>query len=131
MLEKQTSVCLSIRNKREEQSETVVSKAKSYIRENFDKDISLDDVSREVNVSPYYFSKLFKEEAGKNFIEYLTQIRIEHARTLLEKETLSIKEISIMAGYSDPNYFSRIFRKQMNMSPREYREQSGNKGIRG
>ncbi len=122
MMEKLTAVCLSIRNKREEQSETVVSKAKAYIKENFSRDISLDDVSREVNVSPYYFSKLFKEEEGQNFIEYLTKIRVDRAKQLLCEETLSIKEISIMVGYADPNYFSRIFRKQMDMSPREYRE---------
>ncbi len=125
MMEKLTAVCLSIRNKREEQSETVVSKAKAYIKENYGRDISLDDVSREVNVSPYYFSKLFKEEEGQNFIEYLTKIRIDKARQLLREENLSIKEISIMVGYSDPNYFSRLFRKQMDMSPREYRESQG------
>ena len=103
----------------------MVSKAKAYIKENYGRDISLDDVSREVNVSPYYFSKLFKEEEGQNFIEYLTKIRIDKARQLLREENLSIKEISIMVGYSDPNYFSRLFRKQMDMSPREYRESQG------
>lgn len=124
-LEKMTAVCTSVRNRKEEQSETVVSRARSYIQENYGKDISLDDVSKEVNVSPYYFSKLFKEESGENFIEYLTKIRIDHAKEMLKNPELSVKEIGLRSGYSDPNYFSRIFKKQTDMTPREFRERSG------
>ena len=123
-LEKMSAACSRIRDRQEDQSETVVSKAKAFMNENFRKDISLDDVSREVNVSPYYFSKLFKEESGENFIEYLTGLRMEHAKSLLAKGTLSIKEISLDAGYADPNYFSRIFKKHTGMTPREYRDGS-------
>lgn len=121
-LDKMTAVCSSVHNKQEEQSETAVAKAKKYIQENYSKDISLDDVSKEVSISPYYFSKLFKEEAGENFIEYLTRIRIEKAKEMLKKPELSIKEVGVMSGYGDPNYFSRIFKKQTDMTPREYRE---------
>ena len=123
-LEKMTQAAASIRNRKEKQSETVVSKAKNYILENYASDISLDDVSREVNVSPYYFSKLFKEEAGENFIEYLTGIRMEKAKQLLLQEGRSIKEIGMLVGYGDPNYFSRIFKKQTEMTPREFREKN-------
>ena len=102
---------------------TVIDKAKVYIQAHYQKDISLDDVSREVNISPYYFSKLFKEETGQNFIEYLTQIRMEHAKQLMEKDTeLSMKEVCIACGYQDPNYFSRIFKKNMGQTPTEYKE---------
>lgn len=121
-LDKMTQAASSIHDRREKQSETVVSKAKAYIQENYGKDISLDDVSREVNISPYYFSKLFKEEAGENFIEYLTGVRIAKARELLLEEGRSIKEIGMLVGYGDPNYFSRIFKKQTQMTPREFRE---------
>ena len=75
-----------------------------------------------MNISPYYFSKLFKEEAGENFIEYLTKVRIAHAKELLRNPALSIKEICILSGYSDPNYFSRIFKKQEGVTPSEYRD---------
>lgn len=75
-----------------------------------------------MNISPYYFSKLFKEEAGENFIEYLTKVRIAHAKELLRNPALSIKEICILSGYSDPNYFSRIFKKQEGLTPSEYRD---------
>ncbi len=116
-------VCRKVATKREEQSETVISRARAYIDENFSRELSLDDVSKYVNISPYYFSKLFKEEAGENFIEYLTRVRIAHAKELLRKPNLSIKEICIMSGYSDPSYFSRIFKKQEDVTPSEYREQ--------
>lgn len=121
-LNKMSDVCGHIRNQKEEQSESVVTRAKAYIEENFSREISLDDVSRMVNVSPYYFSKLFKEESGENFIEYLTRIRMDRAKQLLEQKEKSIKEISLETGYADPNYFSRLFKKQTGMSPREYRE---------
>ena len=119
---KMRRICTQIRDKRGAQSESVVTKAKAFIQENYSRDISLDDVSREVNVSPYYFSKLFKEEAGENFIEYLTRMRIEKAKRLLADAQASIKEISVQIGYGDPNYFSRIFKKQTGMTPREYRD---------
>ncbi len=121
-LDKMIDVCSSIHNRKEHQSESVVSKAKAYMQENFGRDISLDDVSREMNVSPYYFSKLFKDESGKNFIEYLTELRMDRARELLRDENRSVKEISLTVGYTDPNYFSRIFKKQTGMTPREFRE---------
>ena len=93
--------------------------------ENFRRDISLDDVSREVDISPYYFSKLFKQETGKNFIEYLTEIRLKNARELLQDSRLSIKEICAQSGYGDPNYFSRIFKKYEGVTPSEFRERLG------
>ena len=121
-LRKLTEACLSIRNRRNNQQQSVIARAKAFIRENYSSDISLDDVSREVNISPYYFSKLFKEEAGENFIDYLTGLRIARARELLADPARTVKDISRMVGYADPNYFSRIFKKQTGMTPREYRE---------
>jgi two-component system, response regulator YesN len=84
--------------------------------------LSLDDVSREVNVSPYYFSKLFKEETGENFIEYLTAIRMEKAKELLSQTGKSMKEICSEVGYTDPNYFSRSFKKNVGVTPTEFKE---------
>ncbi len=111
-----------ISNQTEEQQESVSSKAISYIKANYQNDISLDEVSRQANVSPYYFSRLFKEETGQTFIEYLTTYRVDKAKKLLEDDRLSIKDISMQVGYPDPNYFSRLFKKQTELTPREYRE---------
>jgi two-component system response regulator YesN len=117
-----TQIASGIRDRADEQSESIVQKAQKYMRENYMKEISLDDVSKEVNVSPYYFSKLFKEEVGENFIEYLTKIRIGKAKEMLAKGSESVKEIGLASGYADSNYFSRIFKKQTGMTPSEYRD---------
>jgi two-component system response regulator YesN len=121
-LDKVTEACRNIITKKEKQASDVISKAKDFIEENYRKDISLDDVSRTVDISSYYFSKLFKEETGENFIEYLTNIRIENAKKLLQNRDLSIKNICVDTGYGDPNYFSRIFKKLVGVTPTEYRE---------
>ena len=123
-LDHMTSVTGTIHNQAEEKDESTVSRACKYIQENFRRELSLDDVSKEVNVSPYYFSKLFKEEIGENFIDYLTSLRIRNAKELLGRPVLTIREAGLQSGYADPNYFSRIFKKQTGMTPREYREQN-------
>lgn len=110
-----------IAEKTENQSESAIEKAKKYMEENYSKDISLEDVSMKVDISPYYFSKLFKEETGNNFIEYLTKLRMEEAIRLLRETECSMKEICSKVGYSDPNYFSRNFKKYTGITPTEAR----------
>jgi two-component system response regulator YesN len=100
----------------------VIKKALEYIDNNFHKDISLDELAGELGISSYYFSKLFKEEKGEGFVEYLTGRRVEEAKRLLADPEHSIKEVGIACGYSDPNYFSRIFKKQTGVTPTEYRD---------
>ena len=121
-LEKVRTSCENIVSKREESSSDTIRTAKEYIQQNFAKEISLDEVSRVVNISPYYFSKLFKEAVGENFIDYLTGIRIEKAKELLTGSALSMKEICAACGYQDPNYFSRNFKKKVGLTPTEYKE---------
>lgn len=115
------AACQNVQSKRAEKSGSVIETAKAYIQNNYSKDISLDDVSRVVNISPYYFSKIFKEDTGENFIEYLTGIRINRAKELLDTTELSMKEICSMVGYADPNYFSRSFKKNVGVTPTEYK----------
>lgn len=109
----------------EDHTNDLIRKAKEYIDKHFQKDMSLDDISRELNISPYYFSKLFKEETGENFVEYVTGRRMNRAKQLLKNSEMSIKEVCAEAGYSDPNYFSRIFKKYQGVSPTEYKENVG------
>ena len=103
----------------------VIKKALDYIDSNFHKDISLDELAGELGISSYYFSKLFKEEKGEGFVEYLTGRRVEEAKALLKSPEHSIKEVGVACGYSDPNYFSRIFKKATGMTPTEYKEKNG------
>ena len=121
-VEKIEIACRNVVSKRSEKSDSLVEIAKDYINCNYDKDLSLDDVSRRVDISPYYFSKIFKEGTGKNFVEYLTLVRIEKAKELLVNTEHSMKEICIMVGYSEPNYFSRSFKKNVGVTPTEYKE---------
>lgn len=123
--EQTRDISRSVEENRERQSESVMEKAKAYIRENFQKELTLDEVSKIVDISPYYFSKLFKQETGENFIEYLTKVRMKNAEILLRDSHYSIKEVCIMSGYGDPNYFSRIFKKYEGVTPSEYRERLG------
>ncbi|MCR5421707.1 MAG: response regulator [Lachnospiraceae bacterium] len=121
------AACRDVVQSKEKQSSSSVERAKTYISENYSKDISLDEVSREVDISPYYFSKLFKEETGENFIEYLTSVRINKAKQLITGSDMSMKEICTSVGYSDPNYFSRIFKKNVGLTPTEYKEKDNAK----
>jgi len=121
-VEKITAAARNALSKREESSNNVVDIAKEYIKQNYSKALSLDEVSYYVNISPYYFSKIFKEGTGENFIEYLTNIRIEKAKELLSTSDYSMKEICVMVGYSDPNYFSRSFKKNVGVTPTEYKD---------
>lgn len=124
-LDKIMEACQNIISKRTEKSISIIELAKEYIKGNYRGDLSLDDVSRAVNISPYYFSKIFKDNTGENFIEYLTNIRIDKAKELLGTTEYSMKEICSMVGYSDPNYFSRTFKKNVGITPTEYKEGRG------
>lgn len=121
-VEKMRTTAEIFHGKASEKYSDIVAGAREYMAGNFQKDISLDDVSRVANVSPYYFSKIFKDETGETFIEYLTQIRMEYAKKLLKQKEYSIKQVCAQSGYSDPNYFSRIFKKTVGVTPSEYRE---------
>ena len=115
-----TYLAMKIKKTREITTSKIISHAKHYIEHNYNQDICLDALSRELGISPQYFSKLFKKEVGVNFIEYLTQLRLKKAKEIMKDGGKSIKEICYMVGYTDPNYFSRIFRKHTDLSPTEY-----------
>jgi len=99
----------------------LVNKACEYVRENFSRDLTLEDAASVVGISQYYLSKVFKQVKKMNFVDYLSLIRIEKAKELLKNPSLSINEVSSMVGYSDANYFSRVFKKIEKISPSDYR----------
>jgi Response regulator containing CheY-like receiver domain and AraC-type DNA-binding domain len=101
----------------------IVDKANKIIAERFNQELTLDDISKELYVSPQYFCRLYKQEMGINFIEQLTLVRMQSAKKLMEQGDYSIKEICYMSGYSDPNYFSRLFKKFEGVSPTTYQKQ--------
>lgn len=95
---------------------------KLYIMENSRQNISLELLSNKVGLSPIYISKMFKEKLGINYIDFLTECRIEKAKKMLAEPEKSIKEITLEVGYHDPNYFSKVFKKMCHVTPREYRK---------
>ncbi|MGG4552634.1 helix-turn-helix domain-containing protein [Paenibacillus humicus] len=101
----------------------VLQRALLYIGQKYKEDISMEQSAEYVNLSPYYFSKLFKQHTGENFIDYVTRLRMEEAKRLIGEQRLSLKEICFEVGYNDPNYFSRVFKKTTGMTPTEYRQQ--------
>lgn len=105
----------------DDRSHSILREAEDYIHNHFQKPITLEDTAAQIDLSPYYFSKLFKETKGMTFIAYLTEVRIHRAKELLESTRLSQKEICFEVGYHDPNYFSRVFKKNIGYSPSEYR----------
>ena len=115
----------NVTTKADEKANRIIAKARAFIDRNFQRDLTLEEVSREVHVSPYYFSKLFKEQTGENFINYLTLRRIETAKQLLSDGRLNVKTVCTEIGYNDPNYFSRLFKRFEGVTPTEYREQFG------
>ena len=100
----------------------IIKKVCTYVDENLSSDISLESAADFAGVSSFYLSKLFKEEKGETFINYISDKRLEKSRQLLETTELSIKEITAEVGYNDQNYFSRIFKSKYGLSPKEYRK---------
>lgn len=96
--------------------------AREYIRQNFrNEDISLHTVAASVNLSPNHFSTIFSQETGRTFVEYLTWVRMEKAKELLRNTTMKTSDIAFAVGYRDAHYFSYLFKKTQECTPREYR----------
>ncbi|MDR0928249.1 MAG: response regulator [Oscillospiraceae bacterium] len=104
----------------------VISRAEEYVRQNFcDPNISLISVARHVGMSAAHLSTLFSQTIGKSFIAYLTQLRIERAKELLTHSDMKIATIAMEIGYNEPNYFSHVFKKSEDITPKEYRLRAG------
>lgn len=100
----------------------VILRAKKYIGEHFsDPDICLLSTAKAVNMSPNHFSSVFSQECGMTYIEYLTSVRIDTAKKLLRNTSMRSSEIAYETGFSDPHYFSFIFKKNTGQSPQEFR----------
>ncbi|MEH7226560.1 response regulator [Bacillus sp. JJ1566] len=93
-----------------------------YIDHSLAKDVSLAEAAEMAHLSTSYFCKLFKKETGKNFNDYIVNVRLQEAERLLEHTSLRVSEIAKRLGYSDLAYFSNSFKKQNGMTPSQYRK---------
>ena len=93
-----------------------------YLQEHLKEEISLSVLAEEFHLNPQYISQLFKNEIGVNFLTYLTNIRLEHAKKLLISTSLPIAEVSEQSGYGDYRVFTKVFKKNEGITPSQYRK---------
>lgn len=103
----------------------IIYKTIRYIKDNYMKKLSLDEIADNVYLSKAYLSKVFKDETGMNITEYINKIRIDESKKLLKNTNLSIIAISNMTGFYDQSYFTKIFTKTIGTTPRKYKEANG------
>lgn len=107
-----------------EDAEDTIQNIKEYIDQNlFTENLSLELLSQKFFMNPFRLCKLFKSKYHENFQSYIIHRKIEKAKELLRDSSVKIYEVSVMVGYEDVKYFSRIFKKYTGLTPNEYREQ--------
>ena len=97
---------------------------KEYIREHMMENISVADIADTLHFNHQYLMRVFKKKTGLSILEYMTQLRMDAAKTVLKNSELPIREVSMMVGYTDYAYFTRVFRKEVGVSPSQYRSRS-------
>lgn len=98
----------------------LIQQVMKYMRENKENDLSLIVVADSAGVSPSFLSKVFKDETGIKFVDYSIQLKLEYAKTLLERKNISTEEVSLKVGYSQPQYFIKKFKAQYGITPKQY-----------
>jgi two-component system response regulator YesN len=96
-------------------------RAKAFMEQNCHKDLSIDDVAKNVGISQSLLFRLFKVEEKRTPVEYLRALRISKAKVLLIEDKLKIYEIANLCGFSDVAYFCKVFKSQTGVSPNTYR----------
>ena len=99
-----------------------INDAVRYIRHNYNRNITLEEIAKSVNLSKVYFSQLFKNETGMNFTDFLIQFRIEEAAKLLKSTDMKVYEIAEQVGIPDQHYFNRLFKNITGVTPKKFRE---------
>ncbi len=107
--------------KGQEKESPAIARARSFIAEHADEELSLAAVARVVNMSATYFSAKFKEMAGINFVDYVARTRVEKARNLLLDPNRRVSEVAYEVGFQSLSQFNRAFRRIAGQSPRDYR----------
>lgn len=107
-----------------EEQHPLIAKALAYLEKNYGEPIGLTDVSDALSLNPCYFCSLFKTHTGASFNQYLTDLRIEKAKTLLVDTDLPIIDIAMSVGYNNQSYFSLIFKRQVGATPTVYRRKA-------
>ena len=93
-----------------------------FLEKNIDSQVTLEEMAEVSGLSKFHFAKKFQKQTGLSPVRYFLELKIKHACELIDRTQLTIKEVSSRLGYDDPYYFSRLFKKIMGISPKQYRE---------
>jgi len=104
---------------------------RTYIGKNYQNDISMQSAAQFMGYSEAYFCKLFKQCFRVNFSAYLNEYRVDKAKVMMADPRINIKDIGIACGYSDSNYFARVFKRITGQTPSDYRLATAEKAIKG
>lgn len=117
-------LCNQLMIREENLEPPMVARAKRFIEEHQDEDISLSVVAKSVNTSTFYFCKMFKKATGINFTEYLSRVRVEKAKNMLLNPNARVSEVAYQVGFQSLTHFNRVFRKLTGHSPTEFRRRN-------
>ncbi|MFD1956810.1 helix-turn-helix domain-containing protein [Paenibacillus thailandensis] len=120
LVDSATSFIAHMENRNSERAVSSIEEAKQYIRDHLSEDLSLEAVSAKVFLSPKYLSKLFKEEMGVTYTDYVTGQRMERAKALLEKNNMTVEQIANTVGYATAAYFIKKFKEMHGCTPGNY-----------
>lgn len=115
------SITKRINNYNRKTINSTLRRAMEYINKNYRESITLNDVAENTYVSIYYLSRMFTKELGKNYVDYLNEVRIEKAKEYLRDSNYKTYEIAEMVGIKDAHYFSKLFKKYTGLTPSEYK----------
>jgi two-component system response regulator YesN len=102
----------------------IIHKATLHIRQHYADKITLNSISKMVFLSPAYFSRIFKQEVGITFNNFLNNVRIEKSKDLIKNNNLKMVDIALMVGFDSQSYFTKVFKKKNGLSPLQYRHKS-------
>jgi len=107
---------------KDQEESPMITRAKKIIKENTEESLSLEEMARMLNVSTFYFCKMFKKATGLTFTDYLSRTRIEKAKAILLNPNARISEAAYDSGFASITHFNRVFKRVVGKSPSQYRE---------
>ncbi|WP_164716585.1 response regulator [Paenibacillus whitsoniae] len=116
-------ICCWIQEKRSGRTSNVIEQIQKFISEHYAKNLTIAEIAASVYLSQTYVSLLFKQETGETIYEYLMKVRISKAKELLRDPRIKFYEVCELVGYTDPSYFSKLFKKITGLTPSAYRDQ--------
>lgn len=115
--------CISKRGMQDASSKDKILLAAQYIKKHYNENLAINSLAELYNMSPNYFSSVFKKELNQSAVNYITEVRMEKAREYLKDTDLSVIEIAERVGYEDSQYFFRVFKRTAGVTPLQFRQQ--------